>query len=93
MTDIDPKFVAVARPGDTIMIGFDHQLTDDELTELQDAFEGFSGTTGIHIAFIENASSMVVARPEEHECNVVTALDGDNQPLDYVHCGICGKVG
>jgi hypothetical protein len=59
-----PRIAAVARPGDTIMIGFDRTLTDEELDDLREGFEGFTNTTGVHIAFVEHATSMAVARAQ-----------------------------
>lgn len=58
----DIAVAAVARPGDTILIGFDRTLTDDELDELREGFENFTETTGVHIGFVEHATSMAVAR-------------------------------
>jgi hypothetical protein len=60
----DPRWAAFARPGDTIMIGFDRSLTDAELEQLGEDFQGFTDATGVHIAFVEHAVTMVVARPE-----------------------------
>ena len=67
MTDFSEylKSAAVARPGDTIMMAFDRTLTDEELDELHQAFEDFTKTTGVHIAFVEHVTAMVVMRQEE----------------------------
>lgn len=46
------------------MVGFNRRLTDEELDAMRSDFEGFFDTTGIHIAFIEGATSMVVVRPD-----------------------------
>ena len=56
---------AVARPGDTVLIGFDRTLSDEELEELREGFQDFTQATGDHIGFVEHASAMTVARPEE----------------------------
>ena len=56
------KSAAVARPGDTIMMAFDRTLTDEELDELHQAFEDFTKTTGVHIAFVEHVTAMVVVK-------------------------------
>lgn len=61
---IDPQWAAFAQPGDTIMIGFDRSLTDEELDQLREGFEHFTETTGVHIGFVEHATSMVVAKGE-----------------------------
>ena len=63
--DITPHIAAVARPGDTILIGFDRSLTDEELDQLREDFQDFTETTGVHIGFVERVTSMVVARAEE----------------------------
>lgn len=60
-----PMVAALARRGDTILIGFDRTLSDQELEDLREAFEGFTETTGVHIGFVEHATSMVVARGSE----------------------------
>jgi hypothetical protein len=62
--DVLPVIAAAAKPGDTIMIGFDRTLTDQELEDLREGFAGFTATTGVHIAFIEHATSMVVVEAE-----------------------------
>jgi hypothetical protein len=62
--DITPQIAAIARPGDTIMLGFDRSLSDSELDQLREDFEGFTDATGVHIAFVEHVTSMVVAQGE-----------------------------
>lgn len=62
-----PNVAAIARPGDTIMLGFDRTLSDDELEQLREDFSGFTEKTGVHIAFVEHVTSMVVARPESSD--------------------------
>ena len=65
--NIVPQVAGVAEPGDTIMIGFDRSLSDFELAELREGFAEFTEITGVHIAFVEHVSSMVVAKggPED----------------------------
>jgi hypothetical protein len=72
-----PTVAAIARPGDTIMLGFDRSLTDFELNELAEDFSEFTEKTGVHIAFVEHVTSMVVARPD---VPLVTAPD---EPVPY----------
>jgi len=55
---------AVAQPGDTILIGIDRMLTDEELDELREGFKDFMETTGVYIAFVEHVTSMVVVKGE-----------------------------
>jgi hypothetical protein len=62
--DIRPHIAAVARPGDTVLIGFNRELDDLELAGLAEDFSNFTDQTGVHIATLENVSSMVVIRPE-----------------------------
>lgn len=56
---------AVAEPGDTILIGFDRTLEDEDLESLREGFEGFTEVTGVHVAYVEHATSMVVARSKD----------------------------
>lgn len=65
MSDPKIELAAIARPGDTILIGFDRTLSDEELDQLREDFEHFTETTGVHIGFVEHATSMVVMRPED----------------------------
>jgi hypothetical protein len=67
--DVKPHIAAVARPGDTVLIGFNRALSDNELDQLREDFEGFSETTGVHIVFVEQVSSMVVAKGPERDVN------------------------
>ena len=53
---------ALARSGDTILIGFDRSLSDEELDQLREDFTKFTEMTGVHIGFVEHVTSMVVAR-------------------------------
>jgi hypothetical protein len=62
--DVLPVIAAAAKPGDTILIGFDRTLSDEELDSLTEGFKGFTETTGVHIAFVEHATSMVVAEAD-----------------------------
>lgn len=64
MIEIPHTLAAVARPGDTILIGFARRMSDEELEGMRSDFEQFTEVTGIHIAFVEGATSMVVARPD-----------------------------
>lgn len=75
--DIMPHIAAAARPGDTILIGFDRSLSDEELDQLREDFADFTETTGVHIAFVEHATSMVVAGPERPR---TVTLEGYDEP-------------
>lgn len=61
------QLAAIARPGDTVLIGFERALTDEDLESLREGFQDFTETTGVHIAFVEQATSMVVVRPGGEE--------------------------
>ncbi len=60
--DVVPAIAALAEPGDTILIGFDRTLSDGELERLREDFQDFTKETGVHIGFVEHATSMVVAK-------------------------------
>lgn len=55
---------AVAKPGDTVLIAFDHLMGDDEFNTMRDRLRPLKEQLGIQIALIEGASSMIVVRPE-----------------------------
>lgn len=54
------SLAAVARPGDTVLVGLSIRMSDEEFIELRESFVNFTETTGVHIAIIENVSSLVV---------------------------------
>lgn len=63
MTEENVNFIAaIARPGDTVLIGFEQELTEDDVEELDEAFEPLR-STGVQIGFTDGVSSMVVIRP------------------------------
>jgi hypothetical protein len=55
--------VALARPGDTILIGFAHNLTDDDIAAMDESFKPLVDA-GVKIGFLDQVTSMVVIRPE-----------------------------
>lgn len=57
---------AVARPGDTVLIGFAHQLTDEDIEALDESFRPII-EQGIKIGFMDNVTSMVVLLGEEDD--------------------------
>jgi hypothetical protein len=57
---------AVARPGDTILVGLDRALSDEELEHLVDEFENLTEETGVHIVLLENVTSMTVVRDDRN---------------------------
>lgn len=62
--DVRPHIAAVARPGDTVLIGFAHQLTDEDIEALDESFRPLMDL-GLKIGFMDNVTSMVVFRPDE----------------------------
>ena len=64
--DIRPHIVALARPGDTVLIGFAHSLTDDDIEAMDESFRPIIDA-GIKIGFLDQETSMVVFRPEGEE--------------------------
>lgn len=63
--DVDARYyvAAVARPGDTVLIGFSHSLTDEEIDALDESFKPII-KQGIKIGFMDQVTSMVVVRPD-----------------------------
>lgn len=56
-----PAAVAVARPGDTLVIGFSIPLDDDQYSQLAETFKPLT-EQGIKVAFADHVTAMVVAR-------------------------------
>ena len=67
--EIVVQVAAVARPGDTVLIGLRDRLCDEELGYMIEDFKEFTETTGIHIALVEGVTSMTVARPDADDYN------------------------
>lgn len=55
---------AVARPGDTVLIGFSRDLTDEDIEVLGELFRPLIGQ-GIKVGYVDQVTSMVVVRPGE----------------------------
>lgn len=64
--DVRPHIAAVARPGDTVLIGFAHELDDAEIAAIDENFRPLA-EQGIKIGFLDQVTSMVVVRGEEGE--------------------------
>lgn len=62
--DVRPHIAAVARPGDTVLIGFSHSLTDEDIDALDESFKPLI-EQGIKVGFMDQVTSMVVFRPDE----------------------------
>jgi len=64
--DIRPHIAAVARPGDTVLIGFAHSLTDEDIDALEESFRPLI-EQGIKVGFMDQVTSVVVFRPDEDD--------------------------
>lgn len=69
---------AIARPGDTVLIGFAEPLDEEDIDTLDESFEPLR-RTGVEIGFTDGVSSMVVIRPGEAAAQgfLATASDAD----------------
>lgn len=79
--DIRPYVAAVARPGDVVLIGFSKTLTDEEVELFREQWAGLTDL-GIKIGFIDQVSSMVVARPDEDDA-FLPVYEPD-EPVPYI---------
>lgn len=61
MEDLRTTVVAVARPGDTVIVGFSEQLTAEEIEAARGHFEGLA-EQGIAVHFACPVSEIVVVR-------------------------------
>lgn len=59
--DVRPHIAAVARPGDTVLIGFAHSLTDEDIEAMDRSFRVLADQ-GIKIGYLDQVTSMVVVR-------------------------------
>lgn len=66
--DIRPHIAAVARPGDTVLIGFAHNLTDAEIEAIDESFRPLI-ERGIKVGFLDQVTSMVVVKGSELDVN------------------------
>jgi hypothetical protein len=57
---------AVARPGDTIIIGFNYALADDDIEALAESFAPLRDK-GIEVAFADHVQTLVIARPDDED--------------------------
>jgi hypothetical protein len=65
--DVRPHIAAVARPGDTVLIGFNSPLDDETLQYLDEQFREWSERTGVKVALIADIAQMVVVRADDDE--------------------------
>jgi hypothetical protein len=57
------EFAGIARPGDTVIVALSERMTDEELSDFRENFEGFLDATGVHLAIVEGVSQMLIVRP------------------------------
>ena len=55
---------AEAKPGDTILVGYDHRLSDEEFEEMTSRLRTIGDDLGIRFGVIEGASSVIVVRSD-----------------------------
>lgn len=67
--DVRPHIAAVARPGDTVLIGFAHNLTEEDIEALDESFRPIIDQ-GIKIGFMDQVTSMVVILGEENDADL-----------------------
>jgi hypothetical protein len=65
--DVRPHIAAVARPGDTVLIGFNTQLDDESLSYIDEQFREWSEQTGVKVALIADIAQMVVVQAPDDE--------------------------
>lgn len=61
--DVRPHIAAVASPGDTVLIGFAHSLTDEDIEAMEENFRPLIDQ-GIKVGFLDQVTSMVVVKGE-----------------------------
>lgn len=57
--------VTVVRPGDTLLVGYDRLLSDDEYALLQERFQPLHDEHGVRTFVVENAQHLLVVRKKE----------------------------
>jgi hypothetical protein len=58
------QLAAIAKPGDTILVGYDHRLSDKKFQEMTDRLRSIGEELGVQFGVIEGASSVTIVRPE-----------------------------
>lgn len=62
-TTVKVEAAAVARPGDTLVVGIAQRMSDDDYTVLYEQFQPLINL-GIKVAIADGVTAMVVIRPE-----------------------------
>lgn len=78
----DVTLAAIARPGDTVVIGFCRSLSDEEVEWMEESFRPLIDQ-GIRVAFADQVGSIVVMRPDDEDID--DWGDGESKPGDSVH--------
>lgn len=64
MTDPEKFMAAVVKPGDTLVVGFNYHLTEEDIEALTEAWAPLGGM-GVKVAFADGVADMVIIRPGE----------------------------
>lgn len=59
--NVQVSSIAVARPGDTILIGFSHELDDETIEAFDEHFRPYV-EAGIKIGYLDQVTSMIVIK-------------------------------
>lgn len=55
--------LTVVKPGDTLIVGMNRMITDDEYTVLKERYQALVDA-GVHVFLIEGATTLAVFRPD-----------------------------
>jgi hypothetical protein len=77
---------AVAKPGDTILIGFAHELYEEDIEALDRDFKPLT-EQGIKVGFMDNVTSMVVVR------DAAAVTSAEHGPGKAILCPGCATAG
>lgn len=75
------RIAAVAKPGDTVLIGFAHSLTDEDIEALDESFRPLIDQ-GIKVGYMDQVTSMVVVRPGGPIPYTLTLADDNPDPKE-----------
>lgn len=57
------SMAAIARPGDTVLLAFNRELSDEDIDLLTESFQELK-ERGIEVGFTDQVAEIVVARPD-----------------------------
>jgi hypothetical protein len=64
MSETVIQLAGIAKPGDTVVIALSSRISDEEYEVLAEQWRTHVGDT-IHLALVDGASAMLIARPGE----------------------------